>query len=130
VSRRLLAAVAVAAALTAVYGLAFPDRPDYAGHLVAGAGGTLLLLALVLPVRLGGPWRAVAVAAVAVLAGVGTEATVFRLAEFDPVDLANQSLGGLLVSARALDAGGPRDALAAAGCAVVLLVVGFRLAFA
>lgn len=129
-SARLLAAVGLAVALTVAYRLAFPDRSDYAGHFVAGAGGTLLLLAPVVLVRLGGAWRAVAVAAVAVLLGVGTEATIFKLAEFDPVDLANQSLGGLLAAAGALDAHGVPDAAVAAAAGVALVLAGFRLAFA
>jgi hypothetical protein len=108
-----LAAVAVAVAAAAAYRLAFPERSDYAGHFLAGAGGTLLLLAVV--VLAGTPWRVVAAGALAVLAGVGTEATVFRLAEFDLVDLANQSLGALVACAAFLDARGPR---ASAGAAV------------
>ena len=127
---RLAAAVGVAVALTVAFRLAFPDRPDYAGHFVAGAGGTLLLLAPVVLVRAGGAWRAVAVAAVAVLLGAGTEATVFRFAEFDPVDFANQSLGGLVAAAGALDARGLSDTLVAGVAGAGLLVVGFGLAFA
>ena len=65
--------VAVVAAGVAYY-VAFPARTDYAGHFLAGAGGTLLLLAFLAPVRHGGPWRAVAAAAVAILLGVGTAA--------------------------------------------------------
>jgi hypothetical protein len=125
----LATALALVVAAAVEYRVAFPGRSDYAGHLVAGAGGTLLVLAAAAALPRGGPWRAVAVAAVAVLLGVGTEATVFRLAEFDPVDLANQSLGAVLVAAGFLDA---RRAQApyAAGAALVLLVAGFRLAFA
>jgi hypothetical protein len=39
-----------------------------------------------------------------VLLGVVTEATVFRLAEFDPVALANQSAGAVLAGIGLLDA--------------------------
>lgn len=116
-------------AFTAAYYVAFPDRSDYAGHFVAGAGGTLLALTAVAALPRSGPWRAVAVAVVAVLLGVGTEATVFKLAEFDPVDLANQSLGAVLAAAGFLDAT-RRHAPYGAVAGLVLLVAGFRLAFA
>ena len=126
---RLLAGIVAAAALTGAYVAAFPDRTDYAGHFVAGAGGTLLLLVPLLA-RWATPWRVVAVATVGVLLGVGTEATIFKIAEFDPVDLANQSLGGLLAAAGALDARGLPDALTAAVAGLALLYLGFELAFA
>lgn len=129
-SRRALAALAAVVAAAAAYRALFPHRSDYAGHFLAGAGGTLMLLAPFLLARRGGAWRVVAVAAVAVLLGVGTEATIFRLAEFDPVDLANQSLGALLACAGFLDADGGRDAALAAAAGFVLLVAGFRYAFA
>lgn len=126
-----LATLALLAAGSAVaLRLAFEDRTDYAGHFLAGAGGTALLLALVLPLRRGGDWRVVAVAAVAVLGGVGTEATVFRLAEFDPVDLANQSLGAVVACAAFLGTSGPRAAAYAAVAGAVLTVAGFGYAFA
>jgi hypothetical protein len=130
VSTRLLSAVLVAGAATAAYLAAFPERSDYGGHFVAGAGGTLLLLAPLLLVRWGGAWRAVAALAVAVLLGVGTEATVFKLAEFDSVDLANQSLGATVAAAGALDAYGWLDALVAAVAGLALVAAGFHYAFA
>ncbi|HWL37690.1 MAG TPA: hypothetical protein VNQ77_16000 [Frankiaceae bacterium] len=128
-ARGLLLAAVLAGALTWVYAAAFPERTDYAGHFVAGAGGTLLLLVPLLA-RWATPWRVVAVACVGVLLGVGTEATIFRLAEFDPVDLANQSLGGLLAAGGALDARGLPSAAVAATAGLALLVLGFGLAFA
>ncbi len=127
-SRRAVAALVAVVLAAVAYRVLFPDRFDYAGHFVAGAGGTLCLLAPF--VRRGGPWRVVTVAAVAVLLGVGTESTIFRLAEFDPVDLANQSLGALLVCAGFVDAEGVRDAALAAAAGVTLLIAGFGLVFA
>ena len=123
-----LAAVAVASAVA--MRVAFPDRSDYAGHFLAGAGGTALLIALVLPLRRGGDWRVAAVGALGVLGGVGTEATVFRLAEFDAVDLANQSLGAVVACAAYLGTTGLRAALGAAAAGVALTVAGFFYAFA
>lgn len=121
-------AVVVAAVL---YGVAFPDRTDYLGHFLAGAGGTLGLLAPTLWPRRRNPWWTVAVVAVAVLLGVGTEATVFLIARFDPVDLAQQSLGALLAGAGVVGARGtPAAAAAALVAAAVLLAAGFHYAFA
>lgn len=122
-----LLALAVASAV--LLRLAFPDRTDYAGHFLAGAGGTALLLALVLPLRRG-PWRVVAAATIGILGGVGTEATVFRLAEFDVVDLANQSLGAVVAAAAFLRSDGVRAAAYAAAAGAVLTVAGFVYAFA
>lgn len=122
-------AVAAVAVAGVAYRAAFPDRPDYAGHLLAGAGGTLLLLAVVVAVLGPGPWRVVGVVAVAVLLGVGTEATIFKYAEFDPVDFANQSVGAVLACAGFL--GARRDDLPLAAVAgLVLLAAGFHYAFA
>jgi len=126
-----LPSVAVVTALGLVYVVLFGDRTDYAGHFLAGAGGTYVLLAAVAAWRPGRPWPVVAGTWLAVLLGVRTEATVFRPAEFDPVDLVNQSLGALLAGL-GLVAAQPGDrsvplALVAAG---PLLVGGFVLAFA
>lgn len=119
------------AALGIAYGLAFPHRPDCLGHFLAGAGGTLLLLALVLTAA---PNRALTVlvtVGAAIAVGVVTESTIFRFAEFDPVDLANQSLGAVLAGVALIDA---ETRAASTGLAVVggcvLLVAGFGYAFA
>lgn len=123
-------ALAVSAAAVA-FGVAFPTRTDYLGHFIAGAGGTLLLLAPIVALSRAGSWWRVAGVVLAVLGGVVTEATVFKIAIFDPVDLANQSLGAVLVGAAVLD--GRRSWLLAAGCVVlglVLLIAGFHYAFA
>ena len=113
------------------YGLLFPDRTDYLGHFLAGAGGTYWLLAVVVQVAPGRRWPAVVTVWVAVLLGVVTEATVFRLAEFDPVDLANQSLGAVLAGVGMLDAR-PRDrsSTTAVAAGLIILVAGFFYAFA
>lgn len=122
------ATLAVAAACGAMLLVAFPERSDYAGHFLAGAGATLLLLALVLPWAR--PWHVLAAGALAVLAGVGTEATIFRLAEFDLVDLAAQSLGALTACAGVLATRGVRAAAYAAAAGLALTVAGFGFAFA
>ena len=126
-------AVTVSAVLVPAWAFiaAFPQRTDYAGHYLAGAGGTALLLGVLRAVTGRRPWLVVAVTVLAVLVGVGTEATVFRLAIFDRVDLANQSLGALIVGAAVIGA----DRSLRLGAALlllgaILLVAGFNYAFA
>jgi hypothetical protein len=48
--RRPAAALAAIALLGLAYGLLFPDRIDYVGHFLAGAGGTFILVAIVVAV--------------------------------------------------------------------------------
>ena len=119
----LLAAVA--------YGGLFPDRTDYVGHFLAGAGGTFLLLAVVVAAAPERRWPVVITVWVAILLGVFTEATVFRLAEFDPVDLANQSLGAVLAGVAMLDARPyDRSSWIATAAGLGFLIAGFFYAFA
>jgi hypothetical protein len=129
---RTLAVLAGAVLVPAVaFGVAFADRTDYVGHYLAGAGGTALVLAVVAALPGRRSWLVVAGTVAAIVAGVGTELTVFRLAIFDPVDLANQSLGAVVVGAALVGAPGSRRL--AAGLVVValgLLAAGFRYAFA
>lgn len=128
--RPLVAFVAIVL-LGVAYGVLFPDRTDYVGHYLAGAGATLMLLSVVVALAPGRPLVVTAGVAVAVLLGVGTEATIFRLAEFDPVDLANQSMGAVLAGIGLHDAerGGASTGLAFVG-GFVLLIAGFFYAFA
>lgn len=118
-------------ALGVAYRLSFPGRPDCLGHFLAGAGATLLVLSLVLTAA---PSRVASVlltVGVAIAVGVGTEATIFRFAEFDPVDLANQSLGAVMAGVALIDAEvrpASTGLALVAGC--VLLVLGFGYAFA
>jgi hypothetical protein len=127
----LTASVAAVALVGVAYWLLFPDRTDYVGHFLAGAGGTFWLLNVVAAAAPGRRWPIVVATWVAILLGVGTEATIFRLAEFDPVDLANQSLGAVLAGVGMLDARPYDRTTGLAGVAgLVFLVGGFFLAFA
>ncbi len=113
------------------YGLVFPDRSDYVGHFLAGAGGTLLLLALVVASAPGSIKALLVTVAIAVLLGVLAEATIFRLAAFDPVDLANQSLGAVLAGVALLDVETrPATTGLAAVAGLIFLIAGFNYAFA
>lgn len=107
-------------------------RTDYAGHFLAGFGGTLGLLAVALvslePPRAGVPF---ALAMVAIVLGAVLEATVFKIAIFDPVDFCNQSLGAVLAAAAVQHRGSSLVAAVGVGVlALVFLTIGFRLAFA
>lgn len=107
-------------------------RTDYAGHYIAGFGGTLLLLAF--PLATLSPalrWEPLGAALIAILIGAGLEATYFRFAIFDPVDFFNQSLGAVLAAAAVQ--GRPAGLLAAFGSGVLALLflsAGVFLAFA
>lgn len=130
VSRPVIA-LAVVAVLGVAYGLSFPDRTDYVGHFLAGAGGTFMLVAFVAAVSPRRPWPVLGAVVVAVMLGVFTEATIFRLAEFDPVDLANQSIGAVLAGLGLVNVERAEDTTGAAFMGgFVLLVVGFFYAFA
>lgn len=128
---RLLVALLVLPVAGAAYVAAFATRPDYPGHFLAGAGATLLLGVLVLLVRQPHPFVVVRTVVLAVALGAVAEQTVFRLAEFDPVDLANQSLGAGLAGVVLLECRRRPLPVAAVGAVgLALVVVGFRYAFA
>lgn len=132
-------------------------RFDYVGHYAAGFGATLILLAgaqLAAPARTGSI-VIMLISLVSIGFGAIAEETVFKLAQFDPVDFVNQSLGAVLagivvIAARAQgEAGGqsrsadstsaheptrPGDPMLAAFVWIVIggaaVVAGFRFAFA
>lgn len=116
----------------ALFYFMFPYRTDYVGHFLAGYGGTLGLL--VFPLATLSPglrWEPLGAAVIAITLGALLEATVFRLAIFDPVDFFNQSLGALLA---AMAVQGRPASLLSAGVAVLLafvfLIAGALFAFA
>lgn len=128
--RSVLLLVAVVGVVGMAVAIGFPQRSDYLGHFLAGAGGTTLLLACLLG-REERPLLVTAGVVVAILLGVGTEATVFRIAIFDPVDLAIQSLGAVLVGCCLLTARASVRLLGLLGITgLLLLTVGWFSAFA
>ena len=126
-----LAATAAAIVVIAVLiRVAFPDRSDYAGHFLAGAGATGMMLAVISAFARGrGPMRTIAWSLVAVGLGGVTERTIFREAAFDWVDFALQSSGALLVATAFLGFGDGRRSDLAFGIGFGLLVGGFWFAF-
>ncbi|MEX2016165.1 MAG: hypothetical protein WD873_05960 [Candidatus Hydrogenedentales bacterium] len=82
----------------------FMYRPDYIGHTLAGYGGTLCALAAAaLFVRLEPDEGTAAIvflqtALLCILLGAVAEATVFRLAIFDPIDFCLQSFGAVFAA--------------------------------
>lgn len=90
-----------------------------------------MLVAVVVAVLPGRPWVVSMTVGCAVLLGVLAEATVFRLAEFDPVDLANQSAGAVLAGIALMDAEDrPSSTAIALIGGLALLIAGFNFAFA
>lgn len=125
----LAATTAAVVAVAVLIRLAFPDRSDYAGHFLAGAGATVMLMAVVSAfVQRSRPGLVVLLTLLAVALGTGTEATIFREAAFDWVDFAIQSSGAALV-ANAFLRDGDRHSDLGLGLGFVLLVGGFWFAF-
>lgn len=127
-----VARVVVALVVTGVvYGVVFSYRTDYLGHYLGGFGGTLLLLSPITVARgRSRHWLIVAVTAVAIGIGFGTESTIFELAIFDPVDFCNQSLGAVIAAAAVLrDRARVPVAAGLVGIALVVMIGGFYFAF-
>ena len=109
----------------------FDYRTDYAGHMIAGFGGTLAVLGTVVVLRRrAAPVVVVAATVGAIALGAAIEATVFRIAIFDPVDFANQSLGACLAAAGVLDRDGRAAGAVFIALGMVALAAGFHYAFA
>jgi hypothetical protein len=125
--------IAAMAGTVAVLGLVvrvgFVDRSDYAGHFLAGAGATAMLVALVTAFAPGPrPGLVVALCLGAVALGAVCEETVFRLAAFDWVDLSFQSSGAVLACLPFLAGGGGRRSDTGFAVGAVLLIAGGSLA--
>lgn len=124
----LISALVTGAAYAAFLG----HRSDYLGHYLAGFGGTLFLLAFPLffwkrPLK----WVVPVLLLLAIVLGASAEATLFRIAIFDPVDFCNQSIGACLAAACLVGRPGSiRLALGNAGIGAALLFLGFVFAFA
>jgi hypothetical protein len=101
-------AILPAAAAGAVYEIFLGHRHDYAGHFLAGYGGTLGAMMVWLRTTPEGRYAARSTASILPLCiacialGAVFEATIFRLAKFDEIDLCNQSLGAVFAAVAAL----------------------------
>lgn len=127
--KRLLISVVIGGS---AYAFFLGHRTDYLGHYLAGFGGMLLLLAVprVFWKRPLG-WIVPALFILAITFGAVAEATVFRIAIFDPVDFCNQSLGACIAGSCVVgQERSVRSALISVVTGVVLLVLGFGFAFA
>lgn len=117
-------------ATTGVFLAALGHRLDYAGHHAAGAGATMLLLAPLSVLQVRRRERLILVMVIAaIVMGIGTEATIFRLAIFDGVDFVNQSMGAVFAGICAPRERSPLAAAAALPIGLGLVVWGFVLAF-
>lgn len=124
---RAVAAIALPALLTVV---TIRHRSDYVGHLLAGFSGTIGALALLAWRRTILGWEVTAVVAAAIALGTLTELTIFRIAIFDNVDYALQSLGACVAGASLVGRRGSVPLAAAlAAISLVGLVLGFWFAF-
>lgn len=128
------AATAAVIAAALLYYASFNYRLDYVGHMLAGFGGTLSVLSVLSVLLFGGSrrlgWSAVVATIVAIQLGAVAEASVFRIAIFDPVDFVNQSLGACLACAAVIGRRpSPSFGVGAGALAVAALVAGFILAF-
>lgn len=80
-------------------------RHDISGHFAAGHGATFCVAMFALyclppnHYSAWGPRLVLPICVACILAGVVTEATIFRLARFDEIDFFNQSLGAVLAIA-------------------------------
>jgi hypothetical protein len=129
--------------LAFLYVIFLGHRGDYAGHYMAGFGGTLLA-AVVSHVAMrrergsamsNGPLVLI-VFVTCVAFGTALEATVFRLAKFDEIDFCNQNIGAAVASLLALAvlpesaADGGRSVIGPSlAVATVFLIAGFVYAF-
>jgi hypothetical protein len=81
-------------------------RSDYLGHYLAGFGGTLIAMVLLLAAFERMPTVVPTMILLACVASIGfgavLEATIFRIGRFDEVDFFNQSLGAVLAALVAL----------------------------
>jgi hypothetical protein len=100
--RRLIIAIIPAIAVGLLFECFLGHRHDYAGHYLAGYGGTLaaymFTLKLMSPARFAA-WGIRAVLPLClgcILLGGVMEATMFNIAKFDELDFFNQSLGAVL----------------------------------
>ena len=111
----------VALATTFGYSALFGFRTDYSGHYIAGFGAVVVLMAL--------GWRPAAAALGLIAFGILTEATVFRLAIFDPVDFYNQSLGACLAALCLAGRVSPKSAVPLGILGVLFILSGFALSY-
>ncbi len=113
---------------------------DYVGHYAAGFGGTLFLLAVVfwrfhaVQKKVSASCLVTAISLISICMGGLLEATVFRLAIFDPVDFCNQSFGAIVAGLTFIAAPPPlplarQGALAVLFLSVLFLILGFYWAF-
>ncbi len=104
----LLATILPAAAAGMAFEWFLGHRHDYTGHFLAGYGGTLGALMVwlrIVPENRYADlsiWSMVPICVACIGLGAIFEATIFRLAKFDEVDLCNQSLGAVIAAGAAL----------------------------
>jgi hypothetical protein len=100
--RSLLIACLPAMLVIVIFELCLGHRHDYTGHYLAGYGASLAAAMLWLRTRAAADYQKtalrgiVSICLLCIAGGIVTEATIFRLAEFDEIDFCCQSLGAVL----------------------------------
>ncbi len=139
--RSILFVLLPALAVALLYLLFLGHRSDYAGHYMAGFGGTLFAIMAVQELRRQqgrsgpAPLPILIVFLVCVAFGTLLEATTFRLAKFDEVDYCNQNLGATVAALASLaalpDTGDIRPVLGPSlFIGIGFIIAGFIYAFA
>src|SRR5262245_31531691 len=105
---RIALAIVPAVAAMAAFELFLGHRHDYAGHFLAGYGGTLgafMFWLRLVPAERFAVWSIlgnVPLCTGCIALGTCAEATAFRIAKFDEIDFCNQSLGAVLAAVVAI----------------------------
>lgn len=121
--------LAAAGAGLVAYLVLFSYRVDYTGHYLAGAGLTALLVGLT-GARTSRPEAVVAAVALTAAAGAVTEDLFFTSFFYDPIDVANLTLGALVAGAALVDRPVSRHVPALAVLGLVAIGTGFVLRYA
>lgn len=139
--RSILFVLLPACSVALFYLLFLGHRSDYAGHYMAGFGGTLFAIMASVEIGRGQgrqPSLGILVLTIFLIClGFGTllEATTFRLAKFDEVDYCNQSFGAVLAALSSLavlpDSGDLRPVIGPSlFIGITFIIAGFIYAFA
>lgn len=139
--RSILFVLLPALVVALLYLIVLGHRSDYAGHYMAGFGGTLFSIMACAAIRherglaqSTGPLVLI-VFLVCVAFGTLLEATTFRLAKFDEVDYCNQNLGATLAALSSLaslpESDDPRPVIGPSlFIGIGFIIAGFIYAFA
>ncbi len=103
-------AFVIALLMSTLYLIFLGHRTDYVGHAIAGFGGTAILLVILFRLNPSpSEWKQLWIVLAAIGIGAVAEATIFKIAKFDPVDFNNQSIGAYLAGCCAVRTRWPKE---------------------